>query len=45
MLIKWPLKIDQESIIRMGSTAASFINGESFSQEANPFRFILKSSL
>ncbi len=31
--------------IQMGIKAAAFINGQAFCQEANPFRFILRSSI
>ncbi len=31
--------------MQMGIMAASFINGEPFSQESNPFRFILRNSI
>jgi len=42
-ILKGGISVLSTDFIRMGSTAASFINGESFSQEANPFRFILRS--
>lgn len=44
-ILKGGISVLTTDFKQMGLTAASFINGEPFRQEVNPFRFILRSSL
>jgi DNA-binding LacI/PurR family transcriptional regulator len=44
-ILKGGISVLSTDFNQMGKTAASFINGETFSQLANPFRFIVRSSL
>jgi DNA-binding LacI/PurR family transcriptional regulator len=44
-ILKGGISVLTTDFNQMGFTAASFINGEPFRQEANPFKFILRSSL
>ena len=44
-ILKGGISVLSTDFNQMGWRAASFINGETFSQEANPFRFIRRSSM
>ena len=44
-ILKGGISVLSTDFSQMGRTAASFINGEAFRQEANPFKFILRSSM
>jgi len=44
-ILKGGISVLSTDFSQMGLRVASFINGEVFTQESNPFRFILRSSL
>jgi len=44
-ILKGGISVLSTDFNQMGFRVASFINGEAFQQESNPFRFILRNSL